>query len=106
MRIKPAATALPDNRAGLVTKEPPMSTRLGFAALLLPLAAFAADDGDGKKIFDAKCSQCHSFEMARGMLAPKPPAQRPAYLAEFLKTHPPKLTDAEKPVVIEALSRP
>lgn len=83
-----------------------MPARLLPVALLLPLSALAQTYGEGEKIFNAKCSQCHTFVMARGMLAPKPPADRPAYLAEFLKTHPPKLSAQELPLVIEALSRP
>lgn len=78
---------------------------LPIATVLLPHAAVAQDAPDGEKIFDAKCSQCHTFVMARGMLAPKPTETRPAYLVKFLKTHPPKLTDSEQQAVIAALSR-
>lgn len=83
-----------------------MSARLLFASLLLPLAAIANDFGEGQKIFTSNCSQCHTFQMARAMLMPKPADTRPAYLREFLKTHPPKLNDSEKEAVIAALSRP
>lgn len=75
------------------------------AALLLPLVALAEDMSEGEKIFNAKCSACHTFMMAQGMLAPIPDARRPAHLTEFLKTHPPLLNESEKKAVIAALSR-
>lgn len=83
-----------------------MPVRLLIAAMLLPPVAIADEVSEGEKIFDAKCSQCHTFRMARAILAPIPPSKRPAHLVEFLKTHPPKLDESEKAAVIEALSRP
>ncbi|HUF19408.1 MAG TPA: hypothetical protein VMP00_01520 [Burkholderiales bacterium] len=68
--------------------------------------ALVGEVSDGERIFDAKCSQFHTFRMARGLLATMPPAKRPEHLVEFLKTHPPKLDDGEKKLVIDALSRP
>lgn len=77
-----------------------------LAALLYPLTAFAGERSEGERIFDAKCAQCHTFRMARALLAPMPPVRRPAHLEEFLKTHPPRLNEEEKRAVIDALSRP
>ena len=77
-----------------------------IAAMLFPLAALAQETADGEKIFDAKCSQCHTFRMARAMLVPKPADTRPAYLAKFLKTHLAKLNESEMQAVIAALSQP
>lgn len=82
-----------------------MSARFWIAMLVLPHAALAHDFGEGQKIFDSNCSQCHTFQMALGMLVPKQPEARPAYLAKFLMTHPPKLNDSEKEAVIAALPR-
>jgi mono/diheme cytochrome c family protein len=72
--------------------------------MLVPLSSIADNVSKGKEIFDRKCSQCHTFEMAQAMLQPKPEAERPAHLKTFLETHPPKLNAEEKAVVIEALS--
>ena len=83
-----------------------MHARFWIVARLLPHAALAQDFGEGQKIFDSNCSQCHTFQMARAMLMPKQADMRPAYLAKFLLTHPPKLNDSEKEAVIAALSRP
>ena len=74
--------------------------------LLLPLAAPAADPADGELIFKAKCQTCHALANVQGLLKPKPPEQRPAHLTVFLKTHPEKLTEAEKEAVIGFLSHP
>lgn len=83
-----------------------MPARLLIAALFsLPLTAPAQNFGDGETIFNAKCSQCHTFHMARGMLMPKPAHMRPMHLEKFLKTHPPKLNDSERQAVVAALSR-
>jgi mono/diheme cytochrome c family protein len=83
-----------------------MTARLLVVTLPLPLAAIAGEVSDGERIFDAKCSQCHTFRMARGLLATMSPVKRPEHLIEFLKTHPPKPNDREKKLVIEARSRP
>ena len=83
-----------------------MTARLIIACIvLLPTVAIAAETSEGEKIFDAKCSQCHTFAMAQGMLQPMPAEKRPAHLEEFLKTHPAKLNESEKRAVIAALSR-
>ena len=64
--------------------------------LLLLVASPAADPADGELIFKAKCQSCHALANVQGVLKPKPPEQRPAHLTVFLKTHPAKLTEAEK----------
>ena len=74
--------------------------------LMLPLAVLAAEPADGESIFKAKCQGCHALNQVQGLLMPKPPAERPAHLTKFLKTHPAKLNDAEKQAVIAFLSRP
>jgi hypothetical protein len=76
-----------------------------MAGMLLPLTLLADETSTGEEIFDRKCSQCHTFAMARAMLEPKPEQERPEYLRVFLETHPAKLDAAEKAIVIEALSR-
>lgn len=76
-----------------------------LTTLLIPLVCSADEFTEGKAIFDRKCSQCHTFEMAQAMLLPKAEAERPSYLRRFLETHPPKLTVDEKEIVIQALSR-
>ena len=43
--------------------------------------------------------------MAQAMLEPVAEADRPAHLRVFLETHPPKLNESEKAIVIKALSR-
>lgn len=84
-----------------------MSARfLVMACLLSPLFAVADDMSKGEEIFNRKCSQCHTFSMAQAMLEPRPEKDRPDYLRTFLLTHPPKLDDSEKEVVIKALSQP
>jgi diketogulonate reductase-like aldo/keto reductase len=44
--------------------------------------------------------------MAQSMLVPIPASERPAHLREFLKTHPQKLEDSDRDIVIDALSQP
>jgi mono/diheme cytochrome c family protein len=73
--------------------------------MLFPLAALADDAGNGEEIFNRKCSQCHTFAMAKAMLEPVQESERPAHLRTFLETHPPKLNESEKAAVIRALSR-
>ncbi len=83
-----------------------MSARFLFiAGMLLPLAAVADDISRGEEIFNQKCSQCHTFSMAQAMLEPVAEADRPAHLRVFLETHPAKLDETEKAVVIKALSQ-
>ena len=83
-----------------------MSARfLVIASMLLPLAALADDVSRGEQIFDEKCSQCHTFDMAQAMLEPVAESERPNHLRVFLETHPPKLNASEKEVVIKALSQ-
>jgi cytochrome c5 len=106
MKINIANRTGVENAGCVSTIDRPMPARLWIAALVLPYAALAQDFGEGQKIFDSNCSQCHTFQMARAMLLPKPADTRPAYLKEFLKTHPPMLNDSEKEAVIAALSRP
>lgn len=74
--------------------------------LVLPFAALAEEPADGEGIFKAKCQGCHALTQVQGLLLPKPPADRPAYLARFLKGHPAKLNEDEKKAVIAFLSRP
>jgi len=74
--------------------------------LMLPVAVPADEPADGESIFKAKCQGCHALNQVQGLLMPKPPAERPAHLTKFLKTHPAKLNDAEKQAVIAFLSRP
>ena len=74
--------------------------------LMLPLAVLADEPADGESIFKAKCQGCHALNQVQGLLMPKPPAERPAHLTKFLKTHPAKLNDAQKQAVIAFLSRP
>ena len=74
--------------------------------LALPLAALADESADGERIFKSKCQACHALPQVQGLLMPKPPAERPAYLSGFLKGHPAKLNEDEKKVVIDFLSRP
>jgi len=74
--------------------------------MLLPLTAQADEMSKGEKIFNEKCSQCHTFDMAQAMLEPVAQADRPQHLRTFLETHPPKLNKDETDVVIEALSQP
>jgi len=83
-----------------------MSTRfIVLASMLLPLSALADGVSKGEEIFNAKCSQCHTFAMAQAMLEPVQEKDRPAHLSVFLETHPPKLDADEKAVVIKALSQ-
>lgn len=77
-----------------------------LAGTLLPTLAFAEQKSTGEEIFDAKCSQCHTFSMAQGMLEPMPFSKRTAHLVKFLKTHPPKLDEDEKELVVRALAAP
>lgn len=79
---------------------------LVLAAMLVPLTAQADEPSKGEQIFDEKCSQCHTFDMAQAMLKPVPEADRPGHLRTFLKTHPPKLDENEIVFVIQALSQP
>ena len=74
--------------------------------LALPAAALADEPANGETIFKAKCQACHALNAVQGLLMPKPPAERPAYLNKFLKGHPAKLNEDEKKVVIDFLSRP
>ena len=74
--------------------------------LALPFAALADQPADGESLFKAKCQGCHALNAVQGLLMPKPPAERPAYLSRFLKGHPAKLNEDEKKVVIDFLSRP
>ena len=74
--------------------------------LALPFAALADQPADGESLFKAKCQACHALNAVQGLLMPKPPAERPAYLSGFLKGHPAKLNEDEKKVVIDFLSRP
>ncbi|MGD2140918.1 MAG: hypothetical protein PVH25_11010 [Burkholderiales bacterium] len=76
-----------------------------LASMLLPLTALADEMSKGEQIFDEKCSQCHTFDMAQAMLEPVAEADRPQHLRTFLETHPPKLNKDEAVVVIEALSQ-
>ena len=74
--------------------------------LALPFAALADQPADGESLFKAKCQGCHALNAVQGLLMPKPPAERPAYLSRFLKGHPAKLNEDEKKVVIDFLSHP
>jgi hypothetical protein len=83
-----------------------MSARfLVWVSMLLPLPALADDISKGEEIFNAKCSQCHTFAMAQAMLEPVQEKDRSEHLSVFLETHPPKLDASEKAVVIKALSQ-
>ena len=73
--------------------------------LVLPFAAMADEPADGQSLFKAKCQGCHSLNQVQGLLMPKPPTDRPAYLDKFLKGHPAKLNEDEKKAVIAFLSR-
>ena len=79
---------------------------LVMAGLLFPAFAVASEVSKGEEIFDKKCSQCHTFDMAQSMLVPVAEKDRPQHLRTFLATHPPKLDENELEVVIEALSVP
>lgn len=83
-----------------------MNTRfLVMVSVLSPLTALAGEISKGEEIFNAKCSQCHTFAMAQAMLEPVQEKNRVEHLSVFLETHPPKLDASEKAVVIKALSQ-
>lgn len=67
------------------------------------LAEQGGDDGAG--LFKAKCQACHTLSMVEALLEPRAPADRPAYLTKFLKSHPAKLDAGELNTVIAFLSR-
>jgi len=78
-----------------------------LAGLLFASLPALADQGadDGVALFKAKCQACHTLSMVEALLEPRPNAERPAYLAKFLKTHPARLTEGELETVIAFLSR-
>lgn len=80
---------------------------LVLASLLFAILPVMADQGseDGAALFKAKCQACHSLSMVEALLQPRAPADRPAYLTKFLKTHPAKLDAGELDTVIAYLSR-
>jgi len=108
IKIKSATSDAGDNEGLIPGPEMPMIARLFCVAALLtlPLVASAGEPLDGQAIFKAKCQGCHALGQVQGLLQPKPAADRPAHLAKFLKSHPAKLNEAEKEVVIAFLSRP
>ena len=108
IKIKSATSIARDNTGSILGQEIPMTARLFCIAalLMLPLVASADQPPGGEAIFKAKCQACHALGQVQGLLQPKPAADRPAYLAKFLKTHPAKLDESEKESVIAFLSRP
>jgi mono/diheme cytochrome c family protein len=84
-----------------------MTTRARVLACLLSVSVPAlADQGgdDGAALFKARCQACHTLGMVEALLEPRPKAERPAYLAKFLKTHPARLTAGDLETVIAFLS--
>lgn len=80
---------------------------LFLAGLLFASFPAFADQGadEGAALFQARCQACHTLSMVEALLEPRPNAERPAYLAKFLKTHPARLTAGELETVIAFLSR-
>lgn len=85
-----------------MTARPLVLASLLFATF--PALAGQASD-DGAALFKAKCQACHTLSMVEALLEPRAPADRPAYLTKFLKTHPAKLETGELDTVIAFLSR-
>ena len=108
IKIKSGSDIAGDNGNLILGPEIPMTARLFCLAalLMLPIVASADQPRDGEAIFKAKCQTCHGLKQVQGLLQPKPAAERPAYLAKFLKSHPAKLDESEKESVIAFLSRP
>ena len=76
------------------------------AVALAPSSGFADDMSKAEDIFDARCASCHSLPRTMQMLSDIDPADRPAYLKKFLRSHPNKLRDKDEDLVIKLLSTP
>ena len=84
-----------------------MISRLLVAALIvLPTVACSNDLQEGGEIFARECANCHSLSNTMYMLNDVNVEERPAYLTEFLKSHPVILNDEETKLVIAVLSQP
>ena len=84
-----------------------MIGRLLVAAILvLPGTAMPDDLGKGEDIFNARCAMCHSLARTMKMMEGIAFEDRPAYLKNFLRSHPNKLKDADEDLVIKVLSTP
>lgn len=84
-----------------------MISRLSVTALIVVATSACSDDhGKGMEIFARECANCHSMSNTMDMLEDVKLEERPAYLSEFLKSHPVILNDEETKLVIAVLSQP